>query len=397
MIKTKSLFLGSAAAILAVTGAQAADPPIVESFDYVRICDAYGTGYYFIPQTETCLRISGYMQWRTFYQHNIEYSRGRNQALRTNNEEFDMFGRFRIRVDAREESEWGTLRGYYEGEVTTGGALNLRHAYLQVLGFTAGHTTTPFYYGTVGPNYGTVAGDNGTTRGPMIYYSQPFGNGFSVHIGAQESDNWDTRIVGAAMGGDDGPDGVLAFNVSQSWGGLHLAGIARHVQSFQAAPIGQEDEFGWAIAGGLQINLDFLGNGGLIKGRAVYTSGASNFAADWAPEGYIDASGDIELVDTWAVLGGIEVGLTPTLSAALYGGYTTVVDVEDYVGAVVGNSETESWWNAGASLFWNPINNLDIGLDVIYNHQEDSVRTATGFDSRDSDYWQVFVGAQRSF
>jgi len=54
----KRLVLGTAAGALAVTGAQAADlPVVVEPVDYVRICDAAGTGHFYIPGTETCMNI----------------------------------------------------------------------------------------------------------------------------------------------------------------------------------------------------------------------------------------------------------------------------------------------------------------------------------------------------
>ena len=62
----KSLLLGSAAALVAVTGARAADAVVIaepEPMDYVRICDTYGTGFYYIPGTETCLKISGYLRY----------------------------------------------------------------------------------------------------------------------------------------------------------------------------------------------------------------------------------------------------------------------------------------------------------------------------------------------
>ena len=66
-MKLKSLLFGSAAVIAAGTGAQAADLPTVEPVEYVRICDAFGTGFYYIPGTDTCLRIAGYvrveLQW----------------------------------------------------------------------------------------------------------------------------------------------------------------------------------------------------------------------------------------------------------------------------------------------------------------------------------------------
>ena len=58
-MKLKSLLFGSAAILAAGTGAQAADLPMAEPVDYVRICDAFGTGFYYIPGTETCLKVGG--------------------------------------------------------------------------------------------------------------------------------------------------------------------------------------------------------------------------------------------------------------------------------------------------------------------------------------------------
>ncbi|MDT7999130.1 porin, partial [Brucella melitensis] len=62
----KSLLLGSAAALVAASGAQAADAivaPESEAVEYVRVCDAYGAGYFYIPGTETCLRVHGYVRY----------------------------------------------------------------------------------------------------------------------------------------------------------------------------------------------------------------------------------------------------------------------------------------------------------------------------------------------
>ena len=59
-MKFKSMMLGAAAAAAAATTAQAADLPVApEPVDYVRICDAYGSTFYYIPGTETCLKVGG--------------------------------------------------------------------------------------------------------------------------------------------------------------------------------------------------------------------------------------------------------------------------------------------------------------------------------------------------
>ncbi len=63
------LLLGSAAVIVAVAGAQAADLPSKKAAPatYVKICYASGAGFYTIPGTDTCVKLGGY--FRGEYQH----------------------------------------------------------------------------------------------------------------------------------------------------------------------------------------------------------------------------------------------------------------------------------------------------------------------------------------
>ena len=114
----KSLLLGSAAALVAVSGARAADAVVVaepEPVEYVRVCDVYGTGFYYIPGTEICLKIGGY----------IRYDIGAGDlfgdtvvllqtipAFEEGDDTWHKRARFQLRVDARTETELGTLRGY---------------------------------------------------------------------------------------------------------------------------------------------------------------------------------------------------------------------------------------------------------------------------------------------
>ncbi len=70
-MKLKTLFLGTAAAFAVAGGAQAADLALaVEPVDYVKVCDAFGTGYYYIPGTDTCLKIGGYVQMDVWFYDN---------------------------------------------------------------------------------------------------------------------------------------------------------------------------------------------------------------------------------------------------------------------------------------------------------------------------------------
>jgi hypothetical protein len=70
MSKIKSLILGSAAALVAATGAQAADLPVkAKAVQYVKICSLYGAGFYYIPGTDTCIKLGGYVQLTGHQRH----------------------------------------------------------------------------------------------------------------------------------------------------------------------------------------------------------------------------------------------------------------------------------------------------------------------------------------
>ena len=61
MTFTKSVLLGTSAALMGAAAAQAADLPSRKAapVEYVRVCDAYGAGFFYIPGTQTCLRVGG--------------------------------------------------------------------------------------------------------------------------------------------------------------------------------------------------------------------------------------------------------------------------------------------------------------------------------------------------
>jgi hypothetical protein len=63
MNSVKTLLLGTAAGLVAVAGAQAADMPVKAApVQYVKICSLYGDGFYYIPGTDTCLKMGGYLR-----------------------------------------------------------------------------------------------------------------------------------------------------------------------------------------------------------------------------------------------------------------------------------------------------------------------------------------------
>jgi Porin subfamily len=100
----RSILLCSTAALVAAAGAQAADLPTKKAapVEYVRICAVHGPGFFYIPGSDTCIRLSG----RTRF----EYVGLRTFGRATDPTSFFALGRFAI--DARTQTDWGLLRAY---------------------------------------------------------------------------------------------------------------------------------------------------------------------------------------------------------------------------------------------------------------------------------------------
>ncbi|MBB4168608.1 MULTISPECIES: porin [unclassified Rhizobium] len=132
----KSLLLGSAAALAVVSGAQAADAIVAaepEPVEYVRVCDAYGTGYFYIPGTETCLKIEGYIRFQVDV--------GPDESGPSS---WDAFTRGQVQFTAKSDTEYGPLTGVIVLQSNADAASSafqstiLDSAYLDIAGFRAG-------------------------------------------------------------------------------------------------------------------------------------------------------------------------------------------------------------------------------------------------------------------
>ena len=64
----KRVLLGSAAGIYTVAGAQAADLPTkAQPVEYVRACSLYGAGFWYVPGTDTCIKIGAFARIQVDY------------------------------------------------------------------------------------------------------------------------------------------------------------------------------------------------------------------------------------------------------------------------------------------------------------------------------------------
>src|ERR1700732_3819475 len=64
----RNFVLGGAASLLALTNAHAADLPVkAKAVEYVRICSLYGAGFFYIPGSDTCIKLGGYLRVDTTF------------------------------------------------------------------------------------------------------------------------------------------------------------------------------------------------------------------------------------------------------------------------------------------------------------------------------------------
>jgi len=240
----KSLLLGSAAALVAVTGARAADAVVVaepEPMEFVRVCDVYGTGFFYIPGTETCLRVGGYIRYDIGvgilgHQDVLDKKDFVEDGIVDTNDAYYKRARFQLRVDSRSETELGTLRTYaaINFQYTTGvdadvagitdasDAVGIEHAYIELGGFRIGKTDSLF--STFTGYAGGVINDDLVGYGPFgthqIAYTFTGGNGFSAAIALEEGDGSDGFLSNDFTLDSYVPHVVGGVAWTQGWGGI---------------------------------------------------------------------------------------------------------------------------------------------------------------------------------
>lgn len=345
----KSLMLG-AAAVAAATSAQAADLPVAaEPVDYVKVCDAYGARFYYIPGTDTCLRVGGRI--RADYQIN-NFADTTKGLSAWNNHASDGY-RFRARgyiyLDSRTNTEFGLLRTYTSiyGTNTNGSeGFDLDKAFIQWGGLTFGHATSFFDYFTGQAFMGVVGRNWSDTTVNLAAYTAAFGNGFSATLSLEDGDFREN----GAYGGNRYPDIVANLRVDQGWGNAQLAGALHHVNP---AVNTTKDHTGYAIQGGVTINLPMLSSGSNIAFQAAYADGALNYLGT----GIADYNGN-KTNTGWNVGAGVYFQATSTVGLALDGTY---LDVD------VANSNNDvTRWALDGSVVWEPVSGLQIGADMGY-------------------------------
>jgi len=395
----KRLVLGTAAGALAVTGAQAADlPVVVEPVDYVRICDAAGAGHFFIPGTETCMNIR--TRIRTDYNLYFDFDDFQGNAGGfydgdTNDRLYRFRARGYVRTSTITQTEFGQLTTFVDIFVTKDSAarggsgsaadsVTLDSALIQLGGLILGRFATTFGSGegiyTIEQTFDL---GNNTGQVNQIAYQFDFGNGFGVQVAVEDTTEHRRNISGGVYGGAQIPDIVGKLYVDQGWGSAFVSAAGHYINAISngtgASPRpGVSDEtYGFAVAGGVQANVPF-GNGTRIGVQGGYALGAQDFINDGmtsttgTPDAVFDANNNLDMGSFFAVAGGVGTSFTPTVSAALGAGWT-------YADYDNGNFQPDvSNINVQGSIGWTPVSGLLFALGAEYRYIDQTAGAPDG-------------------
>jgi hypothetical protein len=411
----KSLILGSAAGLIAMGGAQAADLPVkAKAVEYVKVCSLYGAGFWYIPGTDTCIRIGGAVRIDTAINGNTfdfpAWQGGATASKAYGKNDFATRARFNLTEDTRTASEYGVVRTFANVQMDWIGAGNsgiaggqpveVDFAFIQFAGFTIGKAVSEFdpTWALSKPTIssGLNSGSNDATGINQLAYTMTFGNGVSGTLSLEDSQPYRTagvvntsmafiapfqantlaagtygvgNFLGNAVAGDHVPDIVGNLRLDQAWGTLHFAAAAHEVHGTYYDEVSASghpgDAIGYALSGAIELKNLPTGVGDSLKAEASFAHGAAKYV--WG--GTIDTSGAGRFASTSGttggtmafgyVLDGVYSGLgtaaSPGTSIALSNAWEVTAFYEHYWNpawrtSVFGNYSSISYGGGGSAM-----------------------------------------------
>jgi hypothetical protein len=325
MKMVKSLILGSAAGLIAMSGAQAADLPVkAKAVEYVRICSLYGAGFYYIPGTDTCIKLGGYVRVDWAINTNSDDTGNTSGAGGAGNRFTNAYtwrSREDLNIDTRTATEYGVVRTFFDATFTwtddtwagngaggtvyspiagaqapnnanagavAAGTVGVYYAFIQFAGFTMGKAVSAFsapWANYPGNNYDGLVGGGGTITGVNQFtYTAQFGNGVSATLSAQDPTQYyqagNLNVANAAFGsfvgaaglgafgsndiaGTYAPDLVASLKVDQAWGTFQASFAAHdnHVAYYGATELTGHPDDVWGWAAQLALAIKNIPTG----------------------------------------------------------------------------------------------------------------------------------------
>ena len=312
MTTLKSIILGSAAVLLASGAASAADLPVkAKAVEYMKVCSLYGAGFYYIPGTDTCIKIGGAARLDTTFNggtYDTPLFAGVGASGTRARDNFTSRARFGFNVDSRTNTEYGMLRTFANTQMQwtdskdtiAGGDFVLDFGFIQFAGFTMGKAVSAFdtQWVLAQPTIssGLVGGSDDKTGILQFAYTAEFGNGFSSTISLEAprvyrrggvydvNDAFGVPGISTATNSEAGsrmPDVVGNVRLDQTWGSLHFGAalheVAMSYNGLTEATGHYDSKYGYALSGGFEIKNLPTGVNDTLRADFTYAHGASTY------------------------------------------------------------------------------------------------------------------------
>jgi hypothetical protein len=397
----KTLLLGSAAAMLMAGGAQAADLTVAEPVDYVKVCDAFGAGFFYSPGTDTCIKIGGYVKFGTSFGDRSDL--GAFNGAYPDSNWGNFFTEVSMQATASSVTEYGNLTGFIDLRAATsntpgnsnGATLDqyinnttksayVDSAYLE-LGPLKGYFTSLFDFGR-GYNDTGMFGSDSTVDHIQLTYAV---NGFGLAISVEDQRDRGQLAPGFGLDGtvetDNTPDVVGAVTYASGIFSAKLAAAYTN-QALERTFTGvtpdddiYDGQSGWAVGGGLEIALDNVSAGDRFFVSAAYGDNANSFtgiAGGTSVAGFIGPVFNDAVAaspgTSWSALASYKHVWSPALWSSLSGGYASY-DGADYLDNIGVDA-----WRVGFTTVYTPVKGLDLVGDVFYTAVDVNDDLATG-------------------
>ena len=504
MKPTTRIFLSSAAGVIGACSVQAADLPARKTApQYLEVCAVHGPSFFYIPGTDTCVRIGG----------RVRYEAVVTNAFNKASDPAGFFGQGRLAIDARTQTEWGLLRAYTRISFNRGsgayfGALPLAFggytntytalgrfpsfagvdtafrlntglfisaAVVQWGGLTAGRLQSFFDFYADNDTWFGITDSDITTQ--VLAYTYTFGSGFSATVSIEDpierqrypiagtgafgtgtivpntvpaalAANYANYAINYPMAANPllsgfGPLGVSSFSqrenvpdvvgnirVDQAWGSAQLSATWHHLSTSGAlvtmtahnaggfntvaGGFSAVTGNGWAVQGGVKLNLPMITAGDYLYLQAAYAKGEfsavdSGFSAPFLSTGLgvggttfsaydavIGPGGKMTLTPAYSAMFSLEHYWNPTVRSGFFGGvahinYSAAIrtaagyatgaacpNCADTVTTANGSLynpyspfyDGGNAYSVGANLIWSPVQDLDIGVEVAYRRNQ---------------------------
>ena len=369
-----------------------------------------------------------------------------------------------MEFDARNSTEFGLLRAYTRIEATnnTGTygyvqsagpyynalghsgnpspSFQVEKAFIQLGGLTAGRIQSFFDFYADTLNWGGAIRGSDLTN-TVLAYTATFGSGFSATLSLEDGIQREVGLsvlnpltgtsITAGYGGNRMPDIVANLRVDQGWGSAQLSAAMHQARAATALYVGQplgDAEMGWAIQGGVKINLPMIAAGDQLWLQAAYAQGAISYlgfggggnGSTWSANSYtglvgvnnadalLNGRGSLDMTTGYALTAGALHYWTPTIRQALFGSFAAL----DYGNAVTPTAAAVNFGSFGVSnnqvavgsnVTWSPVKGLDIGGEVIWMQTNTDIpvinpkQTNAALNNKSNDGWTYRLRVQRDF